>query len=92
MPGVGVQQGQGQKGRDLSRKAQLINCWLVSREVDGGSTRVDKGQQSMFVFFPNSPLLSDNIIKSFSPLSLLYPITIGITQKISFGSYLRSNA
>ncbi len=23
----------------LSRKAQLINCWLVSWEVDGGSTR-----------------------------------------------------
>ncbi len=47
----------------LSRKAQLINCWLVSWEADGGSTRWWTEGQTHSSSSKISPPLPDNIIQ-----------------------------
>ncbi len=77
-----------QKDR-ISRQAQLINCWLVSREVDRGSTRsLDRRTDSLCSPKISSPL-PDNIILSKYLISIFYPIIIGLNQKTSFGSFGR---
>ena len=68
----------GVQGEVFSRKAQLINCWLVSREVDGGGQDLWPSKQTLSVPSKISPPLPDNIIQSKHSFSYFPPITIGL--------------
>jgi hypothetical protein len=76
----------------FSRKAQLINCWLVSREDDRVEPDLWTSTQTLSVAPKIPTLLPDNIIQSKYLISILYPIIIGLDRKTSFGSFTRSNA
>ena len=65
------------RGEVFSRKAQLINCWLVSREVDGGGQDLWPSKQTLSVPSKISPPLPDNIIQSKYPFSYFAPIIFG---------------
>ena len=66
----------GVQGEVFSRKAQLINCWLVSREVDGGGQDLWPSKQTLSVPSKTSPPLPDNTIQSKHSFSYFPPITI----------------
>ncbi len=66
----------GVQGEVFSRKAQLINCWLVSREVDGGGQDLWPSKQTHSVPSKISPPLPGNIIQSKHSFSYFPPITI----------------
>ena len=89
----GKRRAQGQvQGKVFSRKAQLINCWLVSREDDRVEPDLWTSTQTLSVAPKIPTLLPDNIIQSKYLISILYPIIIGLDRKTSFGSFTRSNA
>ena len=75
---------RGVQGEVFSRKAQLINCWLVSWEVDGGGQDLWPSKQTLSVPSKISPPLPDNIIQSKYPFSYFAPITFGSKKKTSF--------
>ncbi len=71
----------------FSRKAQFINCWLVSREDARVQQDLWTSWQTLSVASKLSTLLPDNIIQSKHLIYILYPIIIGLDRKTSFGSF-----
>ena len=95
-PAARTYQGKRRQGRHrcvqgevFSRKAQLINCWLVSREDDRVEPDLWTSTQTLSVAPKIPTLLPDNIIQSKYLISILYPIIIGLDRKTSFGSFYK---
>ncbi len=59
------------QGKVFSRKAQLINCWLVSREDDRVEPDLWTSTQTLSVAPKIPNLLPDNIIQSKYSISIL---------------------